>query len=340
MDNKQLVEYMGHIVLLENAIQSHKKILHIMQERSSFLGMPAKIEKPILEEPILKDYDFWGFTLFFIGLIGSIIGIAIYFSLSSIAQINIAQMKWLEIISISCLCIGLFACLLRKNGNTRMKKETEEKNQNKQGQYDQAIQMDRSRCNKEEEIRIDLSSCASALAKNLSELQARLDNLYNQGIIFPDFRGIIPTTYMYRYLASGICTGLEGADGAYAQYLQDDRANRIVHRLDAISNLLAKIQLGQQAQLRLLSNIQFTLSGIEQSLGAIHQSINQIQQQVSDLVNIQVDANTYINGIGKQLNRIANEVDMAKINSHVIAMNQYRASIEQGVDAYCLKYPV
>lgn len=149
----------------------------------------------------------------------------------------------------------------------------------------------------------------------------------------------MPTSYLYKYLAARICTQLEGPDGAYAQYLQDERTNRIINRLDRIVSMLTCITSNQRVQIGLLNQINHTLTDINQNIGCLNQSLASIQKELSQLVNKQIDANTYLSKISGQLNSLSADINVTALYSQAAALNQYSAAIESGVAAYQLAYP-
>lgn len=342
----QLLDYVGNVALLENAIEHQKGILQKIDARCGCLGKPAMIGEPRLgtakkehfmpflcgdtdfEDSLWKKIGFYLFYLFFLLLGATIIG----------AIIGASVMIYFVVL----LIIFLIDLIRASRIHSRNRKEANSvsgTNHSAQKQYELALQTDAERCQREKDMIAELSRIYASIADNVSHLQAKLDGLYAQNVIFPDFRGVVPISYLYKYLAARICTRLEGPDGAYAQYLQDDRANRITSRLDQISAQISQIAANQRVQIGLLGQINHTMIGMEQSLGNLNNSLTQTQQELSRLVNVQVDANSCLNSIGGQLNRLSADVNVAALNSHAMALNQYRTAIERGVSAYQLTYP-
>ena len=195
------------------------------------------------------------------------------------------------------------------------------------------------RCKNEIEKANELERFQVSLAKGVEHMSSQLNDLYQMNIIFPDFRGNVQTAYLYKYLASGICTELTGPNGAYAQYLMDERTERIVHKLDIIIKQLSQVIINQYSQMHIMSQMYNTLLSTEEELGAVNQTLGDIKREVNKLVENTVDANQYLNDIGKKLIHIGNSLDVTAVNTYVQAMNQYRVEIENGVSSYYLKYP-
>lgn len=309
----QLLEYVGNVVLLENAIAQQKDVLQKINARCEDLG---KLGKPMNINTSLHIFSNISGCLF-LSIIVEVIGLVVG------ALINAHEVC---LIITSSLCLLFFIGIL--DGFRTDKKK-----------IDLAMKTDAERCQRDQKLLDDLCRVAASIANNISHLQAKLDGLYAQNVIFPDFRGNVPTSYLYKYLAARICTQLEGPDGAYAQYLQDERTNRIINRLDRIVSMLTCITSNQRVQIGLLNQINHTLTDINQNIGCLNQSLASIQQELSQLVNTQIDANTYLSKISGQLNSLSADINATALYSQAAALNQYSAAIESGVAAYQLAYP-
>lgn len=311
----QLLEYVGNVVLLENAIAQQKDVLQKINARCEVLG---KLGKPMKIDTMV----YLSNTVSKVGYPVSLI-IFLLIALCIGALTNAPEV---------CLVIAFLIWLPCFIGYRNEYKSHAKK-------IDLAMKTDAERCQRDQKALGDLCRVAASIANNVSHLQAKLDGLYAQNVIFPDFRGNVPTAYLYKYLAARICTQLEGPDGAYAQYLQDERTNRIINRLDRIVDMLTCITSNQRVQIGLLNQINHTLTDINRNIGCLNQSLASIQQELSQLVNKQIDANTYLSKISGQLNSLSADINVTALYSQAAALNQYSAAIESGVAAYQLAYP-
>lgn len=346
----QLLEYVGNVALLENAIAQQKDILQKIDARCGCLGKPAWIREPEKGKPYQDKYRLLCFEYDWFDNVGMFFGcffgylfwiVIIAYCLEANLRLGFGRLFLICLCSIIALfvVIEIIRAFIIRSKNKKVADRVSSRNQSAQNQYELALQTDAQRCQRENDMIAELSRVFISINDNVSHLQAKLDGLYAQNVLFADFRGLVPASYLYKYLAARICTRLEGPDGAYAQYLQDDRANRIIRRLDQLSVQLGQIAANQRVQIGLLGQINHTMIGMEQSLGSLNNSLTKTQQELSRLVNAQVDANTYLDSIGGQLNRLSADVNVAALNSHVMALNQYRTAIESGVSAYQLTYP-
>ena len=72
-----------------------------------------------------------------------------------------------------------------------------------------------------------------------------LKDIYNENVIYPKYRELIPVTMMCEYLESNRCETLEGHEGAYNIYESEIRANVIISRLDQVMSSLESIRSNQ-----------------------------------------------------------------------------------------------
>lgn len=106
----------------------------------------------------------------------------------------------------------------------RFPPSAEEKMQAKK-EYDDAL-VEYCKATDEEEKRVARQLRKRALLQSqLKSLQAanrqtkeNLQKLYNYNIIHPKYRGLIPVCSLYGYFDTGVCTQLEGHEGAYNKY--------------------------------------------------------------------------------------------------------------------------
>lgn len=112
----------------------------------------------------------------------------------------------------------------------------------------------------------------SKLSIPLSETKETLQNLYELNVIFPKYRNLIAISTIYEYFASGRCTELTGANGAYNLYESELRQNLIIGKLENIRNNLEQIKDNQY----ILYN----------EMSKANRSIAQINQDVRELLTV------------------------------------------------------
>ena len=232
-----------------------------------------------------------------------------------------------------CIVIGMLPILGRmkvKKGNRefilgKIREENEEKrreydkkvreaeeryNQNK-GKYDAKVQNIKKR---EEEAEIHNKNAAiardklnpiiSELNKNLTEVKNKLQEYYDLNIIFGKYRGLVPVSTMYEYLASSRCSSLEGPDGAYNLYEAEIRQNIIIVQLQTIITQLESIKQNQYCLYQQLKEIEGNTREINNSLEKISSNVDRIKDISAYSASVQTQTMYMTANIEKQLDNI------------------------------------
>lgn len=81
--------------------------------------------------------------------------------------------------------------------------------------------------------------------KQYQETCNLLQKYYDKGVVYEKYRGLVPICMFHEYLQSGICSRLEGFDGAYNTYENQLRMNIIIVKLDEIIEHQKEIEKNQ-----------------------------------------------------------------------------------------------
>lgn len=73
------------------------------------------------------------------------------------------------------------------------------------------------------------------------EAEDYLELLYSVGIIYEDYRSLIPVSKFRKYIESGLRDRLEGANGAYELYRQEVRDDKFLKKMDDIETAVMEI---------------------------------------------------------------------------------------------------
>ena len=131
------------------------------------------------------------------------------------------------------------------------------------------------------------------MQKIKNTLVERRKAIYNEGVLYETFWNIVAVNQIRDYLRMSLCETLEGPTGAYAQYMQDVRAERICGTVrslkDAMERGMGQI-LSMQASLveavnsvgATVENLDYSISG---SLGRMSDSIQNAHRE--SLVQLQ-----------------------------------------------------
>lgn len=147
--------------------------------------------------------------------------------------------------------------------------------------------------------------------------------LHAKNILYEGYKHDIVALYSIReYLKMGICETLEGANGAYAQYLNDVRTQRICSSIDELRqdvlSAISQLQTNLLSQLKVINNnIEYIGAGIKDSIDSL-QEIQKLSAR---------DFERHLRNANQSLEKIQH-------GTALIALNQYIANRMAGVDAY------
>lgn len=111
----------------------------------------------------------------------------------------------------------------------------------------------------------------------LSQSYACRKSLYSCGVIYEKYRNPVALASFLDYVASGRCTTLTGADGAYNIYENEVRLDRIVTKLDVVIKKLDQIIENQHSLYSLMSEMNSSLKSLDRTSKEMADSIKAIE---------------------------------------------------------------
>ena len=145
------------------------------------------------------------------------------------------------------------------------------------------------------------------------------------------------TGWLYQLIDMGICSRLEGENGAYAKLREDWNFDRVCNSLEDLKKAvvqgvaeLAKGLQGLYEQLR--QNHRETLS----CLHRIDRGIDSLEDCVGSLDRVMAEGVGSLQAASAQINSNLSDIS-ASLNT--LSNNQYVTAWEQGVRTYWLRYP-
>ena len=176
----------------------------------------------------------------------------------------------------------------------------------------------------------------------LDELREKLWDYYNSGPIYQSYRNLVAVTQIYEYLASGIASELEGPNGAYAQYMNDVRAERICNDLEKIrtdmNNGFKRMSANQQMLCGELKSVNRVLGEVNRSCYNLTNGMAVTTRQLNMLAisanQMRQDVSADIKRLHEGLSNISEDTRMIALNSATMGLNQYLDMKSRGVDAY------
>ena len=160
-----------------------------------------------------------------------------------------------------------------------------------------------------------------------------LQTLYGENILHHSFRNMIAVNQIREYIEMGVCSELEGPNGAYAQYLLDIRTNRICGSIEdlkkVISSSLSQIISSQSALMKELKAVNINISNAATTLN------HQFYQLSQDMLSAQsANEATLADSISRAELRLG-EIGKAIDN---IDHNQYVALRHTNIRTYLLAH--
>ena len=169
---------------------------------------------------------------------------------------------------------------------------------------------------------VQLEDAAIAeLDKSINAMKARkehatevLKQIYAKNMIHSNFHNMIAVTQIRDYLDMKICEQLEGPTGAYSQYLNDVRANRICGSIAQLEDTMKKgFSQMYAAQASIMRAIRETNSSISEMSTSLNSSLSNMQQNLLDAQRASADqmqahlsqANQHLSSINSTLNNAA-----------------------------------
>lgn len=151
----------------------------------------------------------------------------------------------------------------------------------------------------------ELHSAKDRIYNAEKQMEDKLKEQYDKGIVFEKYRNFIAIASFYEYLASSRCSKLEGPDGAYNLFEQELRQNVIIGQLNVIITKLDEIKQNQYCMYT-------ELTKISSSLEETNRSINNITNSVSNIDNTTQYVAAVDNEIGNMMGVIQKDLSTVK----------------------------
>lgn len=313
MTTVEITEYLKQVSILESAIYKQEKMIKAAKDNlvKRHIDLP-RFHKPQIKEikrPEKEEED-------------GVISLLAYIFGGIFILVSLIVGAFDNIVNTICFLIGLGIIALGFVGSLRDKKRINEKyerelriyQQEKDASnkaYQQQFAQNKLAYERSMEAYIASDELASKnllkaqaevqlLDEPLAEAKCLLAQLYEKDVIFVKYRNMIAICTMYEYFASGRCTELTGANGAYNMYEQELRQNRIIDQLEQVNNNLEQIKNNQYILYQAISETNHALQEIATDVKAIVNAVtdiavsSRITAYCSQLTAVNTRAQTYI----------------------------------------------
>lgn len=172
--------------------------------------------------------------------------------------------------------------------------------------YNRSVEQDKLRVERERPKKQLLQGQLKTLKAAHQKTVDTLNKLYNKGVIHKKYWGLVPICSLYGYFDTGVCTQLEGHEGAYNKYDTECRLDRIIVKLDQVIQRLDEIKDLQQDLFEAIEESNCKVNQLIRNCEQISSQLNGIQSQGAELnariANLQTtsDINLYVNACAKR----------------------------------------
>ncbi len=322
MASDALKEYLGIVIDMEQNIYLQKELCREIAEEIVQLQTPKTIiDPPLPTKPPAPSLPAKPNTHESFGL-GSIIGGCIVcFFVGGVGGFILGSIIHNIFPLLLCFVLPIWWGITRVQSNNTTSHENYERyqayereceavkaeHQKKEEQYQQKVKEYQAEVEKNQLLRIQdeaerkvktvfLEQQKGEVEKALATSEEHLQAIYQKDIIHPKYRTFAIVCSLQDYISTGICTTLEGPDGAYKLFEEHMRLDRISTKLDVIIVQLEKIRDNQfmlysalQESNRLLGQILSSMHQMSSDLGDFYsssiRSANQLHTQVSEIVS-------------------------------------------------------
>ena len=228
MQTARLKEYLKMLVDLEKQLYTQEKVIADLEYTIPRLGYRRNICEP--QRGSVEVCDNETINFFFVSVVVGIIGIFIKF------------------LRIPCMVIAGFYLLLAAMGYINGSAENDRREQRYREEYQEyknAVLQDSVRVENELKRKVLLEDQLKKLKSMNAKTKMTLQKLYSRNIIHPKYQGLIPVCSLYGYFDTGVCTQLEGHEGAYNKYDTESRLDYIICKMDEVLKHLEEIKSNQ-----------------------------------------------------------------------------------------------
>ena len=355
MDKPQLMEYLKAVCNGEAALYACNETMDALRRQMN--AIPEKLPKPALptmhlhlpEREMPKQGNFGDVIKWLIKIIVAFLVFWVMWKITETSTSVAAAFLRIGSGVVAYFLTGHFIKNQVASANEKAyQKECNAAKDAAKSQYEREIQIFNWEINdiefKEEKNKIIREGLRAVIAENErtgERIRKELKRLYDRNIIHEKFRSMVAVTQIYEYLDVGVCSTLEGADGAYAMYYNDIRTEKICDGIQqlktAMQRGLSKLMASQNTMCQLLSDTNNSIRQMDTSLqakiAALQSEVGRVSDGVSDgvsgLRDSVLDSAAAANKQREEIRRILSTA----------AHNQYVEQREKGMSTWLLRNP-
>ena len=304
MTAAEIKEYLGMVVELENEVYTQNRVIASLAYKLSALPGYRQYTKPVYNKVTLSHND--GGTadmVAFMCLPGAVLlfvlGLILHFFREFFWEIAVFAL----IVGLIALAISMVnAAEAQHSADAQSKKNYD----NAVKAYNEAVKLEKLRVQRELPRKTLLQKQLKEMKDANQKTKATLEKLYEKNIIHKNYRGLIPVCSLYGYFDTGVCTQLEGHEGAYNKYDTESRLDQIIIKMDQVIKHLEEIKEIQWMLYDAVEESNCKVGQLINNCEHLSNQLNGIQAQGAEL-NARVerlqttsDLNLYVNACAKR----------------------------------------
>lgn len=232
---------------------------------------------------------------------------------------GVGAFKFSAFLGVVLILVGVLLIASGLGAISGQKKQIVEDAENKWKRDRLRIYKDTAKANEAGRLmRSSLQDEWKTLSYERQQVTAGLTSLYEDRSIPMQVRSMVAAHSILDYLEMGICSELEGPQGAYAKYMDDVRANRICDKLDMVVHSVRSLSA---AVYGLSASIKETQASLCARIKETHDRMDVFEASVQEDMAL----------LQKQKEITQESLKGLKSTADVIAWNQYIAAERQGI---------
>lgn len=284
MQVAEIKEYLGMLVDLEKQVYTQNQLIRSLKNNiSSMSGKPVCYELPEKEE--CMTWGQWlGCSIPLAALMITGVVSFLFFEDPSLFGNSSSPSPFFGLLMLFgtgvLLFLGMgFIGVSPSEDRKRIEKEYDEA----MAEYCSATEKEERRAALELQKRTLLEKQLTTLMDTNRQTKENLQKLYNYNIIHPKYRGLIPVCSLYGYFDTGVCTQLEGHEGAYNKYDTESRLDYIICQLDEVIRHLEDIKNNQYQLYAAIKESNRKYDKLIQNTQNVMNQLNGIQAQGAEM---------------------------------------------------------
>ena len=280
MNAAAIKEHLSMLMDLEKEIYTQNQVIASLEYKLSGLPDYRQYVKPVYQQASPHYYDDTAANVAFLCLPGAVLlfvlGLLLY---------DFRGFFWE--IALLAFIVGIIAFFISRLNASDAQHSADVESKKRYDAalkaYNLSVEQDRLRVERERPKKLLLQGQLKTLKDAHKKTVDTLNKLYNKGVIHKKYWGLVPICSLYGYFDTGVCTQLEGHEGAYNKYDTECRLDRIISKLDQVIQRLDEIKALQQDLYEAIEESNCKVGQLIRNSERISDQLTGIQSQGAEL---------------------------------------------------------